>query len=1141
MNKNELEEVWVLFKEDGNDHLDSSEENLLILRDSPEDKEALTVLFRAIHTYKGMARMMGLTNIEKVSHALEDLIGQVRDNGVLFSDEIISTCEETIDVLRDQLQLAITSQADPTLESADDILNALNQILKDIASGEDKAPEQEQNPDESTDIQEETQSSNEPPLVEEAEPIEAQPNQESISQNEESSVKDNEPSENSAHFFEPDGLDVNSDPAFVEFFLEIAEKELLTLNECINMGENGQDINASQFESFKENLSLPLERMNLAQLSKQIDQCQEDLSLENLTQLKSTFLQTLDLLKNNNNANVEEPCKAPLESIENIPAKDDMSADISIEQASPSEQTTEIEFNLDKKHAPSTDPSVVNAFLETISEPLKQLKSSLDSLEKGKAGAVEQIKEYCDQIKHSAQYMNYEGLLDLFTKFESSLENYDGSNPKAHEQLAVIELSIQEEVATIKGMICEDSKNHSDHSNEIESNLLHCSEASSIFIEKYAFHLNESFEKLASVTNNMKEDVNLLLTKGISDGSLCHKAEQASKLLRAIYHACIFYNYKSPANLTVALEDLFARVSQNEMICNLELLDITTMFIKMLSPIIQNKETDFDEAPFEEMLNNARAVLSSTGDQNKMDVGLKVLSMLSLDQKFFDTFTPNNIENVSQSLQQGDNFYTVTADFNDNPEVCEKFMEWAESETVNLITSITELLEETSRFVFLLASPDPLEIVQHELLCMCTDTSKLFVKECTICEEQELIEEKKNHSVTSSYDDLKEIREQETLKKQNALEYNLLEPIGHLVTANATLQHLTSRIEKCDFSEIITHAFAHSNGNWQSARTEISHKIKSWSDETFHALIQLCHQFESSIQQCQDIAISLREESVLKLTDEVKQVVSNTAIHFNKEISLNVSGGDLYVDKSLIEVFIEPLKKLSWFSAAHSVEAPGDRQKNQKPVAGEINLSFIKTNDNFICQIEDDGQKLNEALLEEHVDLGVFQEMFNDRQGSCTLKTKDEGIFVEMQLPLTQVVTDGMVVVAKGIHYIVPIQYVRRIINSEDDELYEFSSDGGQNLLKIGKEMIPIVPFSQCRDSECHEVSDNQSERQIFIIVENGYKTVAYPIDKLIGQEQVLRQPLRGYLQNMPGVSGCALLGRGVIGMILDSNTIAQC
>jgi two-component system chemotaxis sensor kinase CheA len=58
----------------------------------------------------------------------------------------------------------------------------------------------------------------------------------------------------------------------------------------------------------------------------------------------------------------------------------------------------------------------------------------------------------------------------------------------------------------------------------------------------------------------------------------------------------------------------------------------------------------------------------------------------------------------------------------------------------------------------------------------------------------------------------------------------------------------------------------------------------------------------------------------------------------------------------------------------------------------------------------------------------------------------------------------------------------------------------------------------------------------LLLVVEAGEQGIALAVDELIGQQQVLIQPLQGHLADVQGISGCALLGEGDVGVIPDLN-----
>jgi len=78
----ELEEIWLLYVDDGSQALDAVEKALTLLRAEPGNTDAIGLLFRSMHTFKGNSRILGLSTIEHTAHVAEDLIGIVRDEGV---------------------------------------------------------------------------------------------------------------------------------------------------------------------------------------------------------------------------------------------------------------------------------------------------------------------------------------------------------------------------------------------------------------------------------------------------------------------------------------------------------------------------------------------------------------------------------------------------------------------------------------------------------------------------------------------------------------------------------------------------------------------------------------------------------------------------------------------------------------------------------------------------------------------------------------------------------------------------------------------------------------------------------------------------------------------------------------------------
>ncbi|MDX1779717.1 MAG: Hpt domain-containing protein [Thalassovita sp.] len=144
-----MDEIWELFADDGAQSLDAMEAALDALSDDGTDDQVphISALFRAVHTFKGNSRVLGLSVVESRAHLAEDLIGLVRDSGVPLSPEILDLLFLAGDTLRTMLEEVAATRSDVDPEPSEDLLRQLQEMIAkcdpDAAPAEDPAAEAE--------------------------------------------------------------------------------------------------------------------------------------------------------------------------------------------------------------------------------------------------------------------------------------------------------------------------------------------------------------------------------------------------------------------------------------------------------------------------------------------------------------------------------------------------------------------------------------------------------------------------------------------------------------------------------------------------------------------------------------------------------------------------------------------------------------------------------------------------------------------------------------------------------------------------------------------------------------------------------------------------------------------------------------
>lgn len=95
-------DILASFLSETNEHLENIEAKIVSL-ESNEDPETINEIFRSMHTIKGVASFLGLNKIKNLSHSLENLLDNLRDNIISINTELIDILLEGTDTLNNMM------------------------------------------------------------------------------------------------------------------------------------------------------------------------------------------------------------------------------------------------------------------------------------------------------------------------------------------------------------------------------------------------------------------------------------------------------------------------------------------------------------------------------------------------------------------------------------------------------------------------------------------------------------------------------------------------------------------------------------------------------------------------------------------------------------------------------------------------------------------------------------------------------------------------------------------------------------------------------------------------------------------------------------------------------------------------------
>lgn len=130
-----------IFIDETKEHLQSLNEQILVLEREPENVDTINEIFRAAHSLKGMAGTMGYKRMQRLTHDMENVFSEIRNGKMKASAKLVDVLFKGLDALEQYLDVIINS-GDEGTEDNEDIVKALNDILNEGvgSTGEPAAP-----------------------------------------------------------------------------------------------------------------------------------------------------------------------------------------------------------------------------------------------------------------------------------------------------------------------------------------------------------------------------------------------------------------------------------------------------------------------------------------------------------------------------------------------------------------------------------------------------------------------------------------------------------------------------------------------------------------------------------------------------------------------------------------------------------------------------------------------------------------------------------------------------------------------------------------------------------------------------------------------------------------------------------------
>ena len=118
-----------IFIDETSEHIQSLSDNIMALESDPENKDVVNEIFRAAHSLKGMAGTMGFKRMQHMTHDMENVFQEVRNDTIKVDSDMIDLLFQCLDAIEGYLAI-IKETSDEGTNDNEAIIQKLNGFLK---------------------------------------------------------------------------------------------------------------------------------------------------------------------------------------------------------------------------------------------------------------------------------------------------------------------------------------------------------------------------------------------------------------------------------------------------------------------------------------------------------------------------------------------------------------------------------------------------------------------------------------------------------------------------------------------------------------------------------------------------------------------------------------------------------------------------------------------------------------------------------------------------------------------------------------------------------------------------------------------------------------------------------------------------
>ncbi|WP_242126018.1 chemotaxis protein CheW [Sphingobium sp. Sx8-8] len=361
------------------------------------------------------------------------------------------------------------------------------------------------------------------------------------------------------------------------------------------------------------------------------------------------------------------------------------------------------------------------------------------------------------------------------------------------------------------------------------------------------------------------------------------------------------------------------------------------------------------------------------------------------------------------------------------------------------------------------------------------------------------------------------------------------------------------------------------------ARNELSRKLRERTGDP--ELESAFERLSTCVADMRDAISKTRMQRVDRLFTAIPRMVRDLGRDLGKRIDLTLEGGDVEMDREMVEMVVDPLTHIVRNSIDHGIETPEQRLALGKPEAGRLRLEARQSGNQIVIEVSDDGQGIDTARLvdkavkagrltadaaarmseAEKLELIFHPGLSTARQvtavsgrgvGMDVVRANVEriggvialdnrpgrGLTIMLRVPLTLTIIPGLIVRAGGLHFAIPRAAVVEILH-DNNETLQISQVGGAKIATIRAVRHSMIDLE---DVLGMEKPGQQGPRAIMVVRSATGVPFAMGVSAVDNHEELVIRPASPLVMATGVYAGMTLPDNGKPMLLLDAAGLAN-